>query len=106
MNPITAIDILLEPDATMMKTAGAANARLRESFPKGFALDETHQPHITCLQRYVKTGDRDDRDRSSVRYHGAGRRHQPTDHRLRGGLRTQPNGQEIQPACEHWHRLP
>jgi hypothetical protein len=59
MNPITAIDILLEPDATMMKTAGAANARLRESFPKGFALDETHQPHITCLQRYVKTGDLD-----------------------------------------------
>ena len=43
-NPVTAIDILLEPDATMLKNAGAANARLRKSFPKGFALDETHQP--------------------------------------------------------------
>jgi len=58
-NQVTAIDILLEPDATMLKGAGAANARLRETFPKGFALDETHQPHITCLQRYVRTADLD-----------------------------------------------
>jgi hypothetical protein len=58
-HPVTAIDILLEPDATMMKNAAAANARLRQSFPKGFALDETHQPHITCLQRYAKTADLD-----------------------------------------------
>jgi len=58
-NPVTAIDILLEPDATMLKNAGAANARLRKSFPKGFALDETHQPHISCVQRYVKTADLD-----------------------------------------------
>ena len=58
-NPVTAIDVLLEPDATMMKNAGAANARLRASFPQGFALDETHQPHISCLQRYVKTPDLD-----------------------------------------------
>jgi phosphoglycolate phosphatase-like HAD superfamily hydrolase len=54
---VTAIDILLEPDATMLKNAEAANARLRKSFPGGFALDETHQPHISCLQRYVKTED-------------------------------------------------
>src|SRR5215475_10368949 len=59
IDPVTAIDILLEPDATMLNAAGAANARLRESFPGGFALDETHQPHITCLQRYVKTADLD-----------------------------------------------
>jgi hypothetical protein len=39
----------------MMKNAETANARLRESFPQGFALDETHRPHITCLQRYVST---------------------------------------------------
>ena len=58
-NPVTAIDILLEPDATMIKNAEAANARLRKSFPKGFALDDTHQPHISCLQRYVKTADLD-----------------------------------------------
>ena len=57
MSAVTAIDILLEPDATMLKKAAAANARLRESFPQGFALDETHQPHITCLQRYVRTAD-------------------------------------------------
>src|SRR5262245_23623716 len=56
-NPVTAIDILLEPDTTMLKHAEAANARLRESFPEGFALDETHQPHISCLQRYVRTAD-------------------------------------------------
>jgi phosphoglycolate phosphatase-like HAD superfamily hydrolase len=58
-NPVTAIDILLDPDATMMKNATAANARLRESFPEGFALDETHLPHISCLHRYVKTADLD-----------------------------------------------
>jgi hypothetical protein len=58
-NPITAIDVLLEPDATMMKNAQAGNARLRKSFPLGFALDDTHQPHISCLQRYVRTADLD-----------------------------------------------
>ena len=58
-NPVTAIDVLLEPDATMIKNAKAANARLRTSFPQGFALDETHQPHISCLQRYVRTADLD-----------------------------------------------
>jgi hypothetical protein len=59
-NGVTAIDILLEPDATMLKNAAAANARLREGFPNGFALDETHQPHISCLQRYVRTEDLDE----------------------------------------------
>jgi hypothetical protein len=58
-NPVTAIDILLEPDATMIKKAEAANERLRKSFPKGFALGKTHQPHISCLQRFVKTADLD-----------------------------------------------
>ena len=56
-SPVTAIDILLDPDATMMKSAQAANARLRKNFPAGFALDESHQPHVTCLQRYVRTAD-------------------------------------------------
>jgi len=58
-NPVTAIDILLEPDATMIKNATAANERLLKNFPKGFALGKTHQPHISCLQRYVKTADLD-----------------------------------------------
>jgi len=58
-NPVTAIDILLDPDATMIKHAEAANARLRRNFPEGFPLDETHLPHISCLHRYVKTADLD-----------------------------------------------
>ena len=58
-NQVTAIDILLEPDATMVERAETANARLLKAFPKGFALGETHHPHISCLQRYVKTADLD-----------------------------------------------
>ena len=58
-NPVTAIDILLEPDSTLVKHALAANERLRKEFPKGFALGKAHQPHISCLQRYVKTADLD-----------------------------------------------
>jgi hypothetical protein len=56
-NPLTAIDIVLEPDATMVRHAEAANKRLLQDYPKGFALDATHHPHISCLQRYVKTAD-------------------------------------------------
>jgi hypothetical protein len=58
-NPVTAIDILLEPDATMVKHAEVANRRLLKEFPKGFALGASHRPHISCLQRYVKTADLD-----------------------------------------------
>jgi hypothetical protein len=54
---ITAIDILLEPDATMLKHAEANNARLLKVFPNGFALDEAHRPHITLIQRFVRTAD-------------------------------------------------
>jgi 2'-5' RNA ligase len=57
--PVTAIDIALEPDATMVQHAMAANARLLGSFPKGFALDETHHPHVSILQQFVRTGDLD-----------------------------------------------
>ena len=58
-SPVTAVDILLEPDATMVRHAEAANERLLKEFPKGFALGKSHQPHISCLQRYVKTADLD-----------------------------------------------
>jgi len=58
-NPVTAINILLEPDATMLQRSEANNARLRKVFPKGFALDATHRPHITLLQRFVRTADLD-----------------------------------------------
>jgi phosphoserine phosphatase len=56
---ITAIDILLEPDATMLQKCEANNARLLGVFPKGFALDATHTPHITMLQCFVRTTDLD-----------------------------------------------
>jgi 2'-5' RNA ligase len=55
--PVTAIDILLEPDATMLGRAFAANQRLRDNYPEGFALDATHQPHVTILHRFVRTRD-------------------------------------------------
>jgi len=58
-NAVTAIDIALEPDATMAQHAQADNARLLKAFPKGFALDATHHPHVTMLQRYVRTADLD-----------------------------------------------
>ena len=54
-NEITAIDILLEPDATMIAHATAANERLVKVFPKGFTLDASHRPHITLVQRFVRT---------------------------------------------------
>ena len=56
---ITAIDILLQPDATMLEHAAAHNARLLGVFPQGFALDATHAPHITMLQCFVRTADLD-----------------------------------------------
>ncbi len=58
-SPVTAIDIALEPDVTMIHHAQAVNAQLLKNFPKGFALDASHHPHITILQRYVRTGELD-----------------------------------------------
>jgi hypothetical protein len=46
-NPVTAVDIALEPDATMLEHAKAANARLLKSFPKGM------------VQQFVRTDDLD-----------------------------------------------
>jgi hypothetical protein len=56
---VVAIDILLEPDATMLKHAEANNARLLGVYPQGFALDAAHRPHITMLQCFVRTADLD-----------------------------------------------
>ena len=58
-NKVTAIDILLEPDATMIQHATAANAELLKNFPKGYTLGGAHAPHISVLQRYVYTADLD-----------------------------------------------
>lgn len=56
-NTVKAIDIALEPDATMVRRALTDNASLLKSFPKGFALDETHHPHVTMLQQFVRVDD-------------------------------------------------
>jgi hypothetical protein len=56
-NDVTAIDTVLNPDSTMIKHAEAANAQLLKSYPKGFTLGGIHAPHISMLQRYVKTAD-------------------------------------------------
>lgn len=52
---VTAIDILLEPDATMLKHSAENNARLLKVHPSGFSLDAAHTPHITMLQCFVPT---------------------------------------------------
>jgi hypothetical protein len=38
----------------MVQHAQVANVRLPKSFPKGFTLDETHYPHISILQQFVR----------------------------------------------------
>jgi hypothetical protein len=58
-NKVTAIDILLDPDATMVQHATAANAELLKNFPQGFTLGGEHAPHVSMLQRYVYTADLD-----------------------------------------------
>jgi hypothetical protein len=58
-NSVTAIDILLLPDATMLQHAQANNDRLLKVFPKGFSLDASHHPHVTMVQRFVRTADLD-----------------------------------------------
>lgn len=55
MSDLTAIDVLVDPDENTLRHARDRNARMRESVPDGFALDASHQPHITTLQRYVRT---------------------------------------------------
>jgi hypothetical protein len=58
-NTVTAIDILLEPDATMLRHSAADNANLLKAYPKGFTLDAAHRPHLTMLQCFVRTADLD-----------------------------------------------
>lgn len=53
-DPVIAIDIVLEPDSSMIQRATAANGRLLEAYPNGFALDEAHRPHMTMLQQFVR----------------------------------------------------
>ena len=59
MSELTAIDILINPDDATIKRAREVNAQMLKSMPEGWVLDDTHQPHITTLQRYVRTADLD-----------------------------------------------
>jgi hypothetical protein len=59
MTDLTAIDILIDPDEAMVARAEVANGKMLQSVPSGFALDEHHRPHITTLQRYVRSADLD-----------------------------------------------
>ena len=54
-HPITAVDIVLEPDATMIQHAEAANAGLLKNFPKGYTLGDEHAPHISVIGGYFYT---------------------------------------------------
>jgi hypothetical protein len=58
-NPVTAIDIVLEMDATMIEHAQDANAGLRKNFPKGYSLDAEHKPHISVMGGYFYTANLD-----------------------------------------------
>ena len=59
MSDLTAIDILVNPDRATLQHAREWNARMRGSVADGFALDASHEPHITTLQRYARTTDLD-----------------------------------------------
>lgn len=54
---VMAIDVLLEPDETMVKRAEDVNAKLRESYPEGYTLGEMQAAHITLVHRYVRKRD-------------------------------------------------
>jgi 2'-5' RNA ligase len=50
---LIAIDILIEPDAQMIKTAMDVNNKLHKDYPKGFVIDKAHPPHVTLVQRFI-----------------------------------------------------
>jgi hypothetical protein len=59
MSDLTAVDILVEPDAGAIERARAVNRRMPLSVAAGLTLDDDHLPHITMLQRYLVTADID-----------------------------------------------
>lgn len=54
---LVAIDIAIEPGEPMVRRSLDDNARLRQNFPRGYALDETHHAHVSMLQRFVREAD-------------------------------------------------
>jgi hypothetical protein len=57
---LVAIDIAIEPDATMVQRSLTDNAALLKNFPQGYTLDDTHHAHVSILQRFVRETDLDD----------------------------------------------
>ena len=48
-NTVTAIaNIVLEPDVALAEVARSLTSGCAETYPKGFALDKLHRPHISC----------------------------------------------------------
>jgi len=56
---VIGIDILLNPNQTMLDSAKAYNALMRKNYsgPGSFSLDAVHTPHISVLQCFIKTSD-------------------------------------------------
>lgn len=55
--PLVAIDVALLPPEDIALAARTMSAALRADQPGGFALDETHLPHITLVQLFVRRRD-------------------------------------------------
>jgi hypothetical protein len=56
---LLAIDILLDPDQTMLDSAKVYNHLMQQNYsgPGSFTLDEIHNPHISVLQCFIKSSD-------------------------------------------------
>jgi hypothetical protein len=54
---VIAVNVLLEPDQETSERAVRINGALRQGYPGGFALDESHRPHISVLHGYVQATD-------------------------------------------------
>jgi len=52
-----AINVALNPGDVMVAHANAASAAMRADYPDGFEFDQTHIPHITLVQRFVRAAD-------------------------------------------------
>jgi hypothetical protein len=50
---VIAVNVLLQLDQESSGRAARINSLLRQSDPRGFALDASHLPHISVLQGYV-----------------------------------------------------
>lgn len=56
---IVAIDVLLNPDQTMLDSANFYNALMQKNYSGAgsYSLDALHTPHITVLQCFVRSAD-------------------------------------------------